>query len=150
MIRSGTRPRLERADEDAGGEDDHGRAGGERRAHRDLGLDALDEPAAEESARYEQALAESAAGRSTNGRDDSIALLFIQQAQSELAVALAPGDEAEEAAGTEAATRNALLSAAAVLERVLPAYDAAIEGEGAPAPAGAAEVTVTVVRWPYT
>jgi hypothetical protein len=117
-----------------------------------LGQIELEQPAGAESARYEQALAEAAGSLSTEGRDDSIALLFIQQAQSELAAALAASteDESTETVDVEVATRQALLSAEAVLERVLPAYAAAIESESAPPPASAAQVTVTVVRWPYT
>jgi len=71
-------------------------------------------------------------------RDHSIARLFIELA----------GRETERAQASEEASGR---SARAIVEQVLPAYFAALERTaGGPATAAKAELTVTLVRWPYT
>jgi hypothetical protein len=88
-----------------------------------------------------------AAARLGPDRDDSIARLFVEIAQADLA---APAADAA-AATTEARAGPAPGAIAAAVEAaVLPRYHAAIApAVSRPAPP-AAGVTVTLVRWPYT
>jgi len=67
--------------------------------------------------------------------DHSLGRLFLETAESDLE-------------DTSATTVHAV--AAAVAEVVMPRYLAALEPAKAPAPRPAPEVTVTLVRWPYT
>lgn len=68
--------------------------------------------------------------------DDSLGRLFLESAQAEVAKA-APGADAPAAA-------------AAIAGDILPRYFAALEPASRAAPRPAPEVTVTLVRWPYT
>ncbi len=83
------------------------------------------------SARLRELDARLAAGRV----DDSLGRLFLESAQAEVAGA-APGADAP--------------AAAAIAGDVLPRYFAALEPASPAAPRPAPEVTVTLVRWPYT
>jgi hypothetical protein len=69
------------------------------------------------------------------GADHSIGELFLEAAEAELA---------------SAATGGPLPVASAVVTEVLPRYLEALEPAAAKKPLPPAEVTVTLVRWPYT
>jgi len=73
------------------------------------------------------------------GVDHSIARIFVEAARSDL------DGTTEPAPGT---ARGA--AAAAIVRDVLPRYFAALAPAGPRAPRAAPEVTVTLVRWPYT
>ena len=75
-----------------------------------------------------------AAEKRSSGRDQSIRELFVQRA----AAALQAPDDA------------AWAKARAIVERVLPAWDAAQKGGTGRNDAAAPELRVTLVRWPYT
>jgi hypothetical protein len=79
-------------------------------------------------------LAESA-GRLDATVDHSVARFFIERAESALAAAATPPNEAV---------------AAAIATDVLPRYFAALEPARPVAPASDPRVTVTLVRWPFT
>jgi hypothetical protein len=70
-----------------------------------------------------------------SGRDQSIGLMFLESAEADIAAAKA---------GTVPAV------AEAIADEVLPRYFAAIEPAPPTPPKVAPEVTVTLVRWPYT
>jgi hypothetical protein len=72
---------------------------------------------------------------SAGGFDDSLGRLFLESAQAEVAGA-APGTDPP--------------AAVAVAGDVLPRYFAALQPASPAAPRPAPEVTVTLVRWPYT
>jgi hypothetical protein len=71
---------------------------------------------------------------SKHGRDDTIGRLFLEAAQADLAHP-APGSKP--------------LVASVILREILPRYTAALEPARVDPPAPA-QVTVTLVRWPYT
>jgi len=72
------------------------------------------------------------------GRDDSIGRMFLELAQREI----------ERAQAGEAASA---VSARAIVEKVLPAYFAVVERNGNESTVAAkTELTVTLVRWPFT
>jgi hypothetical protein len=71
---------------------------------------------------------------SKGGRDDTIGRLFLEAAQADFAHPPAGGKP---------------LVASVILREVLPRYTAALEPARVE-PAPAAQVTVTLVRWPYT
>ena len=72
---------------------------------------------------------------SGGGRDDSIGRLFLEIAEADVQAA-GPGKTSD--------------SATAIAEDVLPRYFAALEPAAPEAPRPAPQVTVTLVRWPYT
>lgn len=69
------------------------------------------------------------------GRDDSLARLFVEVARADLDAASATSRP---------------VHAAAIADDVLPRYLAALEPAPLPLPRSRAKVTVTLVRWPYT
>jgi hypothetical protein len=73
------------------------------------------------------------------GADHSIARIFVEAARSDLDGTSPPAPGASPGA-----------AAAAIVRDVLPRYFAAISPAGPRAPRSAPEVTVTLVRWPYT
>jgi hypothetical protein len=101
-----------------------------------LRVDALRSPApALEGEKLTARLAELDGRLDAGGRDDSIGRLFLESAQGDLAH-LEAGKKPE--------------AAAAIARDVLPRYFAALE-PAKPGPAAPpAQVTVTLVRWPYT
>ncbi|MBZ5530858.1 MAG: hypothetical protein LAO20_05460 [Acidobacteriia bacterium] len=72
-------------------------------------------------------------------RDDSIAQIFIERAQSQIAHTDGSAPSADE-----------LRSAQVIVEQVLPAYYAALKPAGPLHRASGKTVDVTLVRWPYT
>jgi hypothetical protein len=74
-------------------------------------------------------------GRLSRRRDDSIGRLFLEIAEADSQSA-APGKAAE--------------TAVAIVQDVLPRYFTALEPARPEAPKPLSEVTVTLVRWPYT
>ena len=72
---------------------------------------------------------------SKDGRDDTIGRLFLEAAQADLAHPT-PGGKP--------------LVASVILREVLPRYSAALEPARVEPTAAPAQVTVTLVRWPYT
>ncbi|MFN7942052.1 MAG: hypothetical protein U0X73_10660 [Thermoanaerobaculia bacterium] len=75
-----------------------------------------------------------------SGRDDSIARLFLERAET----ALSPGPDGKAPGG------DLWKSVAALVEHVLPAYLAFLEKAPADQPKVAESLSVTLVRWPYT
>jgi hypothetical protein len=101
-----------------------------------LRIDALRSPAPSlEGAALASRLAELGKKVDAAGRDDSIARIFLEAAQ---------GDVAHLEAGKRPET------AAAIAEDVLPRYFAALEPAKPRPDVPPAAVTVTLVRWPYT
>jgi murein L,D-transpeptidase YcbB/YkuD len=72
-------------------------------------------------------------------RDDSIAQIFVERAQSWLAHADGSASSADE-----------LRSAQVIVEQVLPAYYAALKPAAPVQRASSKTVDITLVRWPYT
>lgn len=68
--------------------------------------------------------------------DDSIGQLFLEKAEAELA--------------NSAGQQGGLNAAKLDLDVTLPAYFAAVQSTGAPMATPTFQVTVTLVRWPYT
>jgi hypothetical protein len=101
-----------------------------------LRIDALRSPApSSEGAALQARLDGLGKKLDASGRDDSIARIFLESAQGDVAH-LEPGKKPE--------------AAAAVAEDVLPRYLAALEPSKARPARPPAAVTVTLVRWPYT
>jgi len=101
----------------------------------------LDAPAVGEAQRSKLP-AEIAAARAkieSSGRDDSIAELFLERAESEIT----------QVNGSRP-TPDDGRSADVILRQVLPAYAAALQTPASTAPASAKHVEITLVRWPYT
>jgi hypothetical protein len=99
-------------------------------------IDALRSPAPSlDGAALAARLAELGKRLDASGRDDSIGRIFLEAAQ---------GDVAHVEAGKKPE------AAVAIAEDVLPRYFAALEPTKPRSAAPAAEVTVTLVRWPYT
>ena len=68
--------------------------------------------------------------------DQSLGRIFLEAAQADVAASTTSGEPPAQAS--------------AVLTSVLPRYFGAIEPAKEARPSPAAEVTVTLVRWPYT
>lgn len=101
-------------------------------------LEAMLDAAAPEAARQtrlKDSIATALQGLEKSGRDDSIARIFLERAQSQLASAPAPDD-----------WRNALV----IVERVLPAYYQALKPAPLPPRLAGKTIGITLVRWPYT
>ncbi len=92
-------------------------------------------PGALDAQAIDERLGEFASRLSAARRDDSIGKLFLEIAQSDI--------QATEKGKTSS-------TAATVAQDVLPRYFAALEPASAQRPKPASEVTVTLVRWPYT
>lgn len=75
----------------------------------------------------------------SSGRDDSMARLFLERAASQMAHADGSAPSVDEWS-----------SARVILDRVLPAYYAALEAPSPLRPASGKTVDITLVRWPYT
>jgi hypothetical protein len=101
----------------------------------------LDAPAvgAARQSNLPAAIAAARAKIESSGRDDSIAELFLERAESEI----------NPASGSRP-TPDDWRSADLILSRVLPAYAAALQTPASTAPASAKHVEITLVRWPYT
>ena len=85
------------------------------------------------------AIAAARAKLKSSGRDDSIAELFLERAESEITPAN----------GSRPAPDD-WRSAEVILSQVLPAYAAALQRPEPTAPPSAKHVEITLVRWPYT
>jgi len=99
----------------------------------------LDAPTAAQQSELQPAIAAARKELEATGRDDSIALLFLERAESQIAHA-----------DGSAPSQDDWRSAKVIVDQVLPAYFAALE---APAPlerTAARRVEITLVRWPHT
>lgn len=78
---------------------------------------------------------------SSANSDDSIAQLLLERAESAL-----------DAAGGNSGAAGDPRTAQVILKQVIPAYFAAVESAAGAvnSPAATAQITVTLVRWPYT
>jgi len=94
-------------------------------------------PTAEDLTRLKESAAEFEKRASLPGVDHSLARLYVELAQREI----------ERAQAGEAPSG---LSARALVENSLPAYFAAVERAGSATTTAKAELTVTLVRWPFT
>jgi len=95
----------------------------------------LRQPASTDTDAVRRRLEELSVRLDGGGTDHSVGKFFVERARSALA-------------STPGATGEA--TAAAVANEVLPRYFAALEPAGPVAPAQQAQVTVTLVRWPFT
>lgn len=101
-------------------------------------LDAV-APDAAKQAQLKEAIAEAHKNLAASKRDDSIAEIFIERAQSQIAHGDGSAPSADE-----------LRSAQVIVEQVLPAYFDALKPAGPLQRAPGKTVDVTLVRWPYT
>jgi len=84
-------------------------------------------------------LAQARSRLNASGRDESVAQLYVEWAESGLAHPDGSAPSAED-----------WKSASVILDQVLPAYFAADHAPAAPQSASGKEVEITLVRWPYT
>jgi hypothetical protein len=82
------------------------------------------------------------------GVDHTVGRIFLEAAEEDLSAEATSPPASPPAGGTPAPPPGA--TAAAVVADVLPRYFAALEPAGPTAARPAAEVTVTLVRWPFT
>ena len=108
-------------------------------AVRDYGMLSASPVEAAKQATLQQGLAKERTRLTDSRRDESIAQLFVERAESQMAHADGSAPSADE-----------WRSASVILEQVLPAYRAALEAV-APVERGSRKtVNITLVRWPYT
>jgi hypothetical protein len=101
-------------------------------------LDAVQLDAAKQSA-LKEALAAQRKKLNASQRDESIALLFLERAESQVSHADASAPSADE-----------WRSAQAIVDGVLPAYFAAMKPASPLQQASSKTIDITLVRWPYT
>lgn len=101
-------------------------------------LDAV-APDAAKHARLKEAIAEAQKKLAASKQDDSIAEIFMERAQSQIAHPDGSAPSADE-----------LRSAQVIMEQVLPAYLDALKPAGPLQRASGKTLDVTLVRWPYT